>query len=190
MKTLLTKCVLLGASFTLLVSDRLAQAQTPPPGGGLEMYVKKHTYQSGEVVKFKLRKYAGVDDMPANLQDSYYLIEKNMGDHWREFYTSRKNPFGSSLPLETDKVWTWDQKDNETTHRALPGQWRLRFFAPKGNVRSPMEVRFAIEDSDSQAKPAQKKGPHTKASPGKNSPAKGAPKKTSRAAGSQTASRF
>ncbi|MBW1971984.1 MAG: hypothetical protein DRG20_06055 [Deltaproteobacteria bacterium] len=142
---ILTMAFALFIFFSSFALESLAWRPPPKPGGGLALYVKKHNYQVGETVKFMLYKHAGVDDTPANLEGSYYVISKKKDNNkWREFYTSRKNPFGTTLNLETPLVWTWDQKDNERTHRAKPGEWRLRFFAPKGNISEPLKVKFTI----------------------------------------------
>jgi hypothetical protein len=116
-----------------------------PPGGGLKLYVAKKTYRVGEPVRLLLYKHAGVDDTPANLEGSYYLIESRQGNHGREFFTSDREPFGTTLDLETELRFRWDQWDNERTHRARPGQWRVRFFAPKGNISKPLEAYFTIQ---------------------------------------------
>lgn len=115
-----------------------------PPGGGLQVYVEKATYRVGEPVRFMLYKHAGVDDMPANLEGSYYVIEYREGNRGVEFYTSRKNPLGTTLNLETERIWRWNQKDNERTHEAQPGRWRIKFYAPRGNISKPLVAAFSI----------------------------------------------
>ena len=91
-----------------------------------------------------LYKHAGVDDMPANLEGSYYVIEYREGNRGVEFYTSRKNPLGTTLNLETERIWRWNQKDNERTHEAQPGRWRIKFYAPRGNISKPLVAAFSI----------------------------------------------
>lgn len=147
MTTRLVLCVLTFlVACTMVTTAAVAWPVPSPPGGGLKLYVEKTTYRVGEPIRFMLYKHAGVDDMPANLEGSYYIIESRQGGHGREFYTSNREPLGTKLSLETERIWSWDQKDNERTHKAKPGQWRLRFYAPKGNVGAkPLEVHFRIE---------------------------------------------
>jgi len=134
------------AAWILIASVVEAWPVPKPPGGGLKVYVAKKAYQVGEPIKFMLYKHAGADDTPANLEDSYYIIESRKGNKGREFYTSDREPFGKVLDLETEQLWSWDQRDNEQTHRAWPGQWRLLFYAPKGNIgKKPLKVYFKIE---------------------------------------------
>jgi len=128
-----------------LLSSAAWAAPDGPPGGGLKLYVAKKTYRVGEPVKLLLYKHAGVDDTPANLEGSYYIIESRQGNHGREFFTSDREPFGTNLDLETELRFKWDQWDNERTHKARPGQWRVRFFAPHGNIGKPLEVYFKIQ---------------------------------------------
>jgi len=59
------------------------------------------------------------------LEDSYYVIQHQTDRGWREFFTSKKEPFKKELKEEKGLVWGWNQKDNEGTHRAKPGEWRL-----------------------------------------------------------------
>jgi len=130
--------------FALLASD--ASAQPPdPPGGGLRVYTQKKTYRVGERVKFMLYKHGNtMDDMPANLDRSYYIIERRTrNNRGREFYTSDREPVGDSLNIDTKRVFTWDQLDNERTHRAQPGQWRLKFYTPRITPK-PLVVHFRI----------------------------------------------
>ena len=138
---------LIGLTALLLVASAVEAWPVPkPPGGGLKLYVAKQKYEVGEPVRFMLYKHAGVDDTPANLEGSYYIIESRKGNKGREFYTSDREPFGKQLDLETEQVWSWDQQDNERTHRAQPGPWRLLFYAPKGNIgKKPLKVYFKIE---------------------------------------------
>ena len=126
-------------------SEALAGDPPCPPGSGLNLFVQKKNYRFGETVKFMLYKNPStMDDMPANLEGSYYIISYRQGNRGKEFYTSRREPFGTSLDLGKKLVFTWDQWDNERLHRAQPGQWRIRFVAPKGNISKPLEVRFTI----------------------------------------------
>ena len=116
-----------------------------PAGGGLRVYAQKKTYRVGEPVKFLLYKHGNtVDDMPANLTRSYYIIEKRTpNNRGREFYTSEREPVGQSLNLDTKRVFGWDQLDNERTHRAQAGQWRLKFYTPRISPK-PLVVNFRI----------------------------------------------
>jgi hypothetical protein len=147
MKTLrAAMSMLLLAGLCLVAKDCPAWDVPDVPGGGLRLYVEKTTYRVGEPVRFMLFKHVGVDDMPANLEGSYYVIERREGNRGVEFYTSKREPFGTSLGLEKELIWKWNQKDNERTHTAEPGKWRLRFYAPKGNIGSkPLEAYFTIQ---------------------------------------------
>jgi hypothetical protein len=131
-------------ALALLASAALA-VPPDPPGGGLRLYVQKKTYRVGEPVKFMLYKHGNtVDDMPADLERSYYIIEKRTaGNRGREFYTSCREPVGQSLNLDTRRTFGWDQLDNERTHRAQPGQWRLKFYTPHISPK-PLVVYFRI----------------------------------------------
>lgn len=133
------------AIFALAVSP--VQAGDGPPGGGLTLTTKKPLYSVGENVVFSLYKYAGVDDTPANMKDCYYVITHQRPDGvWREFYTSRKNPFPFTvLGLEKKFNFGWDQKDNERTHQAKPGNWRIKLFAPNANISKPLVAKFIIQ---------------------------------------------
>jgi len=133
-------------SLFILTSSSI-QADERPPGGGLTISVQKPIYKIGENVVFILVKYAGVDDTPANLTGCYYIISKQKDNgKWREFYTSKRDPFNfTTLGLEKKFRFKWDQKDNERTHRAKPGDWRIKFFAPHGNISKPLIATFKIE---------------------------------------------
>jgi hypothetical protein len=139
-----TVAALATIGLALLTSGAFA-APPDPPGGGLRLYVQKRTYRVGEPIKFMLYKHGNtVDDMPANLTRSYYIIEKRTpNNRGREFYTSEREPVGTSLNLDTRRVFGWDQLDNERTHRARPGQWRLKFYTPRISPK-PLVVHFRI----------------------------------------------
>ena len=80
----------------------------------------------------------------ANLKGSYYIIQQKTDKGWREFFTSKPEPFGTQLENEKGRVWRWNQKDNEGTHRAKSGEWRLVFHAPEYSKGNPWTVRFTI----------------------------------------------
>ncbi|MCK4337658.1 MAG: hypothetical protein KAX11_06925, partial [Candidatus Aminicenantes bacterium] len=144
-QTIIALCVFL--VFGLLQMVSFSAAETPKYEAGLTISTSKSTYQITENVRFILVKKTGVDDTPANLEGCYYIIQKKMDDdRWREFFTSDKNPFEiTTLDLEKEFSFTWDQKDNERKHQAKPGLWRIQFFAPKGNIAEPKTAEFTIE---------------------------------------------
>ncbi|MBW2179540.1 MAG: hypothetical protein JRG81_04085, partial [Deltaproteobacteria bacterium] len=128
----------------MTLTSASVQAGDRPADGGLTISAKKPLYSVGETVIFSLIKYAGADDTNADLSDCYYIIPKKKDNgKWREFYTSPKNPFSFKiLGLEKKFNFNWDQKDNERTHQARPGEWRIKFFAPKGNIGEPLVAKF------------------------------------------------
>ena len=145
-KTMVAMSICAAASLTMLASSCFAWDVPDPPGGGLKLYAHKKAFHMAEPVEFMLYKHGNtVDDVPARLKGSYYIIERRQGNRGVEFYTSRRNPFGTSLNLDTECVWTWDQRDNERENRTRAGQYRIKFYAPQELPGGPLVVPFRIK---------------------------------------------
>ncbi len=109
--------------------------------GEIRLSMPKTEWVFGENVVFELK---NTRSQPADLTGCYYLIERHQGNEGVEFFTSDKNPF-EDLKLSQNEVrtWKWDQRDNERTHKAQPGQWRLKLYAPAIRTK-PFVVTFKI----------------------------------------------
>lgn len=82
------------------------------------------------------------------LDGSYYVIQHKTDQGWRDFFTSKKEPFTKELEVGKGLVWGWDQMDKEETNKAKPGEWRLVFhgrYLDSGDD-DKRSVRFTISE--------------------------------------------
>ncbi|MBN1939703.1 MAG: hypothetical protein JW843_08955 [Candidatus Aminicenantes bacterium] len=110
-------------------------------GGEVRLSMPKEEWRSGEPVVFR---FSSTRTQTVDLSGCYYLIEKKEVGLGVEFFTSKVNPFPDlKLSQGEARTWRWEQRDNEETHKAQPGAWRIRFFAP-GVREKPFTVVFRI----------------------------------------------
>lgn len=109
--------------------------------GEIRLSVAKTEWNPGEKVVFEFK---NTKPQTADLTDCYYIIEYREGSGGAEFFTSDRNPFQDlSLGQNEVRTWKWDQRDNERTHKAQPGPWRIKLYAP-GIRPQPFIVTFKI----------------------------------------------
>lgn len=113
-------------------------------GGSMQLTLttSKEEYGPEENVRFTLS-FTGTTT--ANLNDCYYIIEYREEQKGIEFYTSSREPFNQVNMSSGQKInWTWDQWDNERQHKAHPGRWRVKFYAPHQLQGGPLVAYFRI----------------------------------------------
>ncbi|MEI6614465.1 MAG: hypothetical protein WCL37_06175, partial [Chrysiogenales bacterium] len=122
----------------------LIASDTPdghPAYGGLDLKTSKETYGDSDKITFSLQNFA---HDPVNLKGSYFKIENEYRNSWKEFYSSDKNFLTiQTLSSQAKKNWEWDRWDNERQNKAVSGNYRIKFFAPQASDE-PIKVEFKI----------------------------------------------
>lgn len=81
---------------------------------------------------------------PVDMTQSYFIVQYQSGDSFKEFYTSEVNPFKTdTIVSHGGKICLWNQWDNEHKAKAKAGIWRVKFYVP-GLKNSPFIKTFEI----------------------------------------------
>jgi len=112
-------------------------------GAGLVLAAKKAVFQAKDPVSFTLTM-----TLPgtAKLERCRYAIQIYADGQWQKYFQSEKSFFKDlTMSQGHSRTWEWSRINEDGTHYAKPGKYRIRFRAPK-HTSDILLAEFELKD--------------------------------------------